>query len=181
MWTLAMCPGAGRLRKTLAALRAQPTRSSSPVSARTHTHSLHFVILCSMPLPRLKRQDKGRLLAHFQQIWFMRVKAAMQLGGNIGDIRMMDDGTKDNKKSGAIQGQVIAGHILSWRPIKKVAPRIVTYLRAYTITHTAFHFAIPLFNAITRTHNGKRKDAWLVDWPRTLNLIVLWESVGDEG
>ena len=141
-----------------------------------------------MPLPRLKRHDNGRLLAcplpanvihagASQSV--MRAKAAMQLGGNIGDTRMMDDGTKENKKRGAIQGQVIhsSPHYSFMKTNRKGAPRIATYLRAYTITHKhSLPFRNPLFNAITRTHNGKRKDARLVDWPRTLNLIPVHGS-----
>ena len=126
MWTLAMCPGAGRLRKTLAALRAQLTRSSSPVSARTHTHSVRFCYPLFNAIAKTQNvKTRGACLPTSSNYdscrsqLVLRVKAAMQLGGNIGDTRMMDDGTKDNKKRGAIQGPVIARHILSWRPIKK--------------------------------------------------------------
>jgi hypothetical protein len=108
----------------------------------------------------------------------------MQLGGNIGDTRMMDDGTKENKKRGAIQGQVIhsSPHYSFMKTNKKGAPRIATYLRAYTITHTAFHFAIPCSMPLPGlTTARERMLDWLIGPGHTKSDSCAWEPVGDEG
>ena len=86
----------------------------------------------------------------------------MQLRGNIGNTRMMDAGTKDNKKRGAIPGQVIARHILSWRPIKKVHLALQLIL-GHTQSHKQPSISRSPVQCHYQDYNGKRRDACLVD------------------
>lgn len=106
----------------------------------------------------------------------MPVIAAMQLGGKIGYNVMMDNGTKDNKTRGTINSRARKSSPHSFmKTNNKGAPSIATYLRTYTNTHS-LPIRDRLFNAITRTHSRKRRDACLVDWPRALNLIPVGAS-----